>query len=118
MKKASYVFKDYVHSAIAILLKPEMTYSAFQITVEKPKPKQLFRPMTTGTNSTMNQSQFLAIIRNSLKAREKLRVRGAIGFGCTSHWLKTGASLFSQSLRVAIAIDSHLKITLKQRKPL
>lgn len=25
MKKASYVFKDYVHSAIAILLKPEMT---------------------------------------------------------------------------------------------
>jgi len=39
----------------------------------KPKPKQLlFRPITTGTNSTMNQSQFLAIIDNSLKPREKI----------------------------------------------
>ena len=57
------------------------------MTVEKPKPKQLFRPITTGTNSTMNQSQFLDIIRNSLKAREKSRERGVIGFGCTSHWL-------------------------------
>ena len=53
------------------------------MTVEKPKAKQLFPPITIGTNSTMNQSQFLAIIRNSLKAREKSRVRGAIGFGCT-----------------------------------
>ena len=30
------------------------------MTVEKPKPKQLLRPITTGTNSAMNQSQFLA----------------------------------------------------------
>ena len=53
----------------------------------------------------MSQSQFLAIIRHSLKAREKSRVRGAIGFGCTVLLIgwKTGASLFSQSLRVAIA---------------
>jgi len=36
----------------------------------------------------MNQSQFLAIISNSLKAREKSHIRGAIGFGFTSHWLK------------------------------
>ena len=36
----------------------------------------------------MNQSQFLAIICNSLKAREKSRVHGAIGFGVASHWLK------------------------------
>ena len=49
------------------------------MTVEKPKPKQLFRPITTGTNSTMNQSQFLVIIcSNSLKARGKSRVHGAI----------------------------------------
>ena len=54
--------------------------------VEKPKPKQLFRPITTGTNSTINQSQFLAIICNSLKARETSRVRGATGFAFTSHW--------------------------------
>ena len=29
------------------------------MTIEKPKPKQLLRPITTGTNSAMNQSQFL-----------------------------------------------------------
>lgn len=60
MKKASYVFKDYVHSAIAILLKPEMTWSSFQITVEKPKPaiiptnhnrdKQHYEPITVPSN--------------------------------------------------------------------
>ena len=74
------------------------------MTVEKPKPKQLLRPITTGTNSVMNQSQFLAITCNSLEAREKSRVHGAIGFGFASHWLKTGATLLSQSLSVAIAI--------------
>ena len=36
----------------------------------------------------MNQSQFLAIICNSLKVREKSRVHGAIDFGFASHWLK------------------------------
>ena len=78
--------------------------SGFQMNVEKPKPKQLLRPITTGTNSSMNQSQFLAITCDSLQAREKSRVHGAIGFGFASHWLKTGASLLSQSLSVAIAI--------------
>ena len=34
----------------------------------------------------MNQSEFPAITRNLLKAREKSRVQGAIGFA--SHWLK------------------------------
>ena len=74
------------------------------MTVEKPKPKQLLRPITTGTNSAMNQSQFLAITCNSLEAREKSRVHGAIGFGFASHWLKNSASLLSQSLSVAIVI--------------
>ena len=46
----------------------------------------------------MNQSQFLAITCNSLEAREKSRVHGAIGFGFASHWLK------NQSLSVTIAI--------------
>ena len=54
------------------------------MTVEKPKPKQLLRQITTGANSAMNQSQFLAIIWNLLKAREKSRVHGAIGFGFAS----------------------------------
>ena len=60
------------------------------MTVEKPKPKQLLRPITTGTNSAMNQSQFLAMTCNPLEAREKSRVHGAIGFGFgfASHWLK------------------------------
>ena len=52
----------------------------------------------------MNQSQFLAITSDSLKAREESHVHGAIGFGLASRWLKTGASLLSQSLSVAIAI--------------
>ena len=42
------------------------------MTVEKPKPKQLLRRITTGAGSAMNQSQFLAIICNSLKARKKI----------------------------------------------
>ena len=87
------------------------------MTVEKPKPKQLFRPITTGTNSTMNQSQLLAIIRNSLKVREKSRVGCAIGFGCTSHWLKNWRESFwpitkSSNRNPVITFDSHLKTTL------
>ena len=62
--------------------------------VEKPKPKQLLRLITTGADSAMNQSQFLAIIRNSLQAREKSRVHRAIDFGCTSHWMKNWRESF------------------------
>ena len=64
------------------------------MTVEKPRPKQVLRPIPTETNSTMNQSQFVAIICNSLKAREKSRVHGAIGFGFTSHWLENQRESF------------------------
>ena len=60
----------------------------------KPKTKQLLRPITTGTNSTMNQSQFLATICNSREAREKSRVHGEIGFGFASHWLKNWRESF------------------------
>ena len=42
----------------------------------------------------MNQSQFLAIICNSLKAWEESRVHGAIGFGLASHWLKNWSKSF------------------------
>ena len=74
------------------------------MTVEKPKPKELLRPITTGADSVMNQSEFLAITYNSLKAREKSRVHGAIGFGFASRWLKKWRRFLSQSLSVAIAI--------------
>ena len=88
------------------------------MTVEKPKPRQLLRPITTGTNSSMNQSQFLAITCNSLEAREKSRVHGAIGFGFASHWLKIWRDSFKPmtnsliSQFVIITLDSHLKTAL------
>ena len=65
------------------------------MTVEKPKPKQLLRPITTGPGSTMNQSQFLAITCNSFEAPERSRVYGAIGLGFASHWLKNWRESFN-----------------------
>ena len=90
------------------------------MTVEKSKPKQLFRPITTGTNSTMNQSQFLAVICYSLKAREKSRAHGAIGFGFASHWLKNWRDSFNPITKRSnrnrvITFDSHLKTALSTR---
>ena len=89
------------------------------MTVEKPKPKQLLRPITTGTNSSMSQSQFLAITFNSLEAREKSRVRGAIGFGFgfAPHWLKNWRESFKPITKRSkrnhvITFDSHLKTAL------
>ena len=54
------------------------------MTVEKPKPKQLLWQITTGADSAMNQSQFLAITGKSLEAREKSRVHSAIGLSFAS----------------------------------
>ena len=87
------------------------------MTVEKPKPKQLLRPITTGAGSAMKQSQFLAITCNSLEAREKSRVHGAIGFGFASHWLKNWRESFKPITKLCnrnqvITFDSHLKIAL------
>ena len=82
--------------------------------VEKPKPWQLLRPITTGANSAMNQSEFLAITCNLLKAREKSRVHGAIGFDFASHWLKNWHDFFKPITKQSngnreITFDSHLK---------
>ena len=84
------------------------------MTVEKPKAKQLLRPITTGVNNAINQSQFLAIIWNLLKAREKSRVNGAIGFGFASRWLKNWCESFKPIIKRsnrnhASTFDSHLK---------
>ena len=91
------------------------------MTAEKPKPKQLLRPITTGTNSSMNQSQFLAITCNSLEAREKSRVHGAIGFAFASHWLKNWNESFKPITKRSkrnhvITFDSHLKTALLQTR--
>ena len=90
--------------------------------VEKPKPRQLLRPITTGANSAMNQSQFLAITCNSLKEREKSRVHGAIGFGIASHWLKNWRESFKPITKRSnrnhvITFDSHLKTALTATDP-
>ena len=65
----------------------------------------------------MNQSEFLAITCNSLEAREKSRVRGTIGFGFTSHWLKDWRESFKPITKRSnrnhvITFDSHLKTAL------
>ena len=57
-----------------------------QMTVEKPKPTLSLRPITTGEACVINQSEFLAI--TCYKAQEKSLVKGALGFGFASHWLK------------------------------
>ena len=67
----------------------------------------------------MNQSQFIAITCNSLKAREKSRVHGAIGFGFASHWLKNWRESFKPSTKRsnrnhAFTFDSHLKTALRK----
>ena len=87
------------------------------MTVEKLSAKQLLPPITTGTNSAMNQSQFLAITCDSLKAPEKSRVHGAIGFGFASHWLKNWRDSFKPITKRSnrnhvITFDSHLKTAL------
>ena len=83
------------------------------MTVEKPKPKQLLRPITTGTNSSMNQSQFLAITCNSPEAREISRVHGAIGFGFASHWLKNWRESFKVAYYSFIGVQEVYTINMQ-----
>ena len=62
----------------------------------------------------MNQSQVLAITFNWLKAREKRRVHGKIGFGFASYWLKTWREPITKRSdgNHVITFDSHLKTAL------
>ena len=67
----------------------------------------------------MNQSQFLANSCNSLEAREKSRVHGAIGFCFDSHWLKNWRESFKPITKHSnrnhlITFDSHLKTALSK----
>ena len=91
------------------------------MTFEKPKPKQLLRPITTGANSAMNQLEFLAVTCNSLEAREISRVHGAIGFGFDSHWLKNWRESFKPITKLSnrnhvITFDSRLKTALSETR--
>ena len=65
----------------------------------------------------MNQSKFLVITCNSLKAQEKSRVHGAIGFRFASHWLKNWRESFEPITKRSnrnhvITFDGHLKTAL------
>lgn len=65
----------------------------------------------------MNQSELLTITCNLLKAQEKSRAQGVIGFGFASHWSENLREIFylitNQSNRNrGIAFDSHLKTPL------
>ena len=70
------------------------------MTVEKPTTKYLARPITTGAISAMNQSEFLAITCNLLKAREKSRMQGGIDLGgfCFSLVKKLARDFLSKSI--------------------
>ena len=68
----------------------------------------------------MNRSKFIAITCNSLKAREKSHLHGAIGFGFASHWLKNWREAFKPIAKRSnrnhvITFDSHLKTDLLAR---
>ena len=74
-----------------------------------------------GTNSAMNQSEFLVITCNSLEAREKSRVHGASGFGFASNWLKNWRESFQPITKRSnrnhvITFNSHLKSALIRAK--
>jgi len=90
------------------------------MTTEKPKPKQLLRPITSETNNAMNQSEFLPITGKLVKARGKSRVQGATDFGFASHRLKNWREILSQSLKKCsyryrvITFNSYLKTALLQ----
>ena len=76
---------------------------------EKPVPKLLLRPITTGAKSAINQSEFQAI---TINLPEKSRILGDIGFGFACHCLKNLREILEpitmRSNRV-ITFDSHLK---------
>ena len=94
-----------------------MGLERFSNDCRKPKTKAI-----TPTNHNRNEQRdepitFLAITCNSLEAREKSRVHGAVGFGFASHWLKNWRKSFKPIAKRSnrnhvITFDSHLKRAL------
>ena len=86
------------------------------MTVKKPK---LVITLTNhnGSNQCNESIIILANACNLLKAREKLRVQGTIGFGFTFNWLKNLGETFKPITKRSnhnrlITFDSHLKTAL------
>ena len=75
------------------------------MTVEKLISK-LLRPITTGEDSAMNQSEILGITSTCSK-------QGAIGFGIAFHWLKSWLGTFKPITgRIYIAIAELISIVI------
>ena len=75
---------------------------AVEMTVQKPIPESLLRPITKGENRAMNQLEFLAITCNSFKSR----VQGVIGFCFPSNAI--AFNLFRQSFENCSIKQSNL----------
>ena len=76
---------------------------------------KVIEPITAGANSAMNQSEFIAITCNLLKAREKSHAQDTIGFGFASNWLKKRREILKPvtkcyNLNRVITSHSHLEI--------
>ena len=119
LSKSLQTFLKWKERWLAVLDLKSFAVSGFQMTIEKPIPKWLLRPITTGANSAMNQSEFLAVTWNFLKAREKSREQLAISFSFASNWLKNWCKIFKpitkRSNRNGVnTFDRHLKTALSR----
>ena len=75
-------------------------------------------PTNHNRSRQRNEPITIAITCSSLKAREKSRAHGAIGFGFASHWLKNWRESFKPITKRSnrnhvITFDIHLKTALK-----
>ena len=70
--------------------------SGFQLSVVKPKPKQLVWPITTDVNNTTSQSDLEANTCNWHQAREKACGENTNGFGLDSPLVEKVARVFNQ----------------------
>jgi len=79
------------------------TYRAVFKWLSKNQNQSNYSDQSQQEQTTMNQSQFLSINCNLLKAREKSRVHGAIGLGFASHWLQNWRKSFKPIISIANA---------------
>ena len=71
-------------------------------------PRLLLQLITREATSPLNQSEFLPIAWNLLKARENSRAQVAIGFAFAfaSHWLKNWRAIFKPTTKRVISFDT------------
>ena len=82
------------------------------LSVLKPKPKQLLRPITKNVNNTMDQSELEANTCNRCQARENACERGTIGFSLASHWLKKWCQLCQRKHKIDSGLRSPISTAI------